>query len=72
MRTVNATFEIVFTSRGWMDGYVVTKISRILKLPFFLTRGAPLRVLIASTRAPSSAMNIGNEDIFEIIIIFFN
>ena len=45
MRTVNATFEIVFTSRGWMEGYVVTKISRIRKLPFFLTGGAPLRVL---------------------------
>ena len=45
MRTVNVTFEIVFTSRGWMDSYVVTKISRIHKLPFFLTRGAPLRVL---------------------------
>ena len=45
MRTVNATFEIVFTSSGCMDGYVVTKISRIRKLPFFLTCGAPLRVL---------------------------
>ena len=28
------------------DGHVITKISRIYSLPFFLTHGSPLRALI--------------------------
>ena len=54
---------------GRKDGYVVTKIYRIHKLPFFLTRGAPLPLLRVRQ---SSAMNIGHENISGIIIIFFN
>lgn len=71
MRTVYVTFEIVFTCRGWTEGRlrVVTKIYRIHKLPFFLTRCAPLPLLRVRQ---SSAMNIGHENISGIIIIFFN
>lgn len=54
---------------GRKDGYVVTKIYRIHKLPFFLTRGAPLPLLRVRQ---SSAMNIWHENISGIIIIFFN
>ena len=70
MQTVYVTFEIVFTCRGGRkDGYVVTQIYRIHKLPFFLTRGATLPLLRVRQ---SSAMNIGHENISGIIIIFFN
>ena len=31
---------------GRTDGHVITKISRIFWLPFFLTHGAPLRDLL--------------------------
>ena len=30
---------------GWTNGHMITKISEIYRLPFFLTHGAPLRTL---------------------------
>ena len=32
---------------GRSDGHVITKISRVYSLPYFLTYGAPLRMLRA-------------------------
>ena len=35
---------------GWTDGHMITKISEIYRLPFFLAHGAPPRARESSTK----------------------
>lgn len=35
---------------GWTDGHMITKISEIYRLPFFLAHGVPPRARESSTK----------------------